>query len=413
MATITSTATGDWSVGATWVGGVKPASTDAAVIAGGHVVTKDDVKDASADCVALTVTGTLIVTNGNGIRANAPTGAGLIQLTGTGEFYVKSAGVSNDLIWDVDGTDASNQALIKRDGGHIEVYGSDDGATGQQSFKFCKFDGSGLGRILELFSWTIHDEIQDCDFDDADFAVLNWTSHSAVRLDRCFVYGCTWGAYSGDDGQRWLLNDCVFGNNRAAGDDDNTSGDFRFNKQTSVKTINCNFSSPTQFSFNSTSVRSKIYSQAWGQNPGDNRIDTYGGYAFRSTAAAKAGTYGWEFVPRSSCEGKLPIYVDIPIPVETGDTPQPSIYLKNPSPNDLNPSGTDIEIELDPGNEWDLRETQDVSDFGDPYNAWVQATFNSGATAAGGTADDGTVIMRVWLRKYVASAVLYIADQEW
>jgi hypothetical protein len=93
MATITSAATGNWSAGATWGGGVPPTSVDDAVIGAGHTVTLD------VDATILTLTGaantasnlsittsrTLTCTNTNGILSKAiGNGGGLVRISGTG-----------------------------------------------------------------------------------------------------------------------------------------------------------------------------------------------------------------------------------------------------------------------------------------------------------------------------------------
>ena len=56
MAAITSAATGNWSVGATWVGGVAPVAADSVTIANTHVITVDDTARA---CTTIALTGTL------------------------------------------------------------------------------------------------------------------------------------------------------------------------------------------------------------------------------------------------------------------------------------------------------------------------------------------------------------------
>jgi hypothetical protein len=93
MATITSAASGNWSAGATWVGGVPPTSVDDAVIGAGHTVTLDvDATVISlsgagnvASNLAITTSRTFTCTGANGITAKfINSGLGLVRITEVG-----------------------------------------------------------------------------------------------------------------------------------------------------------------------------------------------------------------------------------------------------------------------------------------------------------------------------------------
>lgn len=84
MATITSAASGNWSAGATWVGGVKPANGDTVVLAPGHVVTYDEDMSGWANGIAA-------MTVGSGATFQWSTAAGqnyYFKMYGTGSVVV-------------------------------------------------------------------------------------------------------------------------------------------------------------------------------------------------------------------------------------------------------------------------------------------------------------------------------------
>ena len=93
MATITSAATGNWSAGATWVGGVAPTSVDDVVIAAGHVVTLDvnatiitlTGAAATTNWVEIATSRTLTCTGANGISSTPQ--PGIVVITSTSKLF--------------------------------------------------------------------------------------------------------------------------------------------------------------------------------------------------------------------------------------------------------------------------------------------------------------------------------------
>lgn len=93
MAVITSNASGLWSAGATWVGGVPPANGDSFVIASGHTVEFDVDQSAMATgMVGGTITGALTLTTTPGTYYLKMSGTSGHNITGAGTFNIGSSG---------------------------------------------------------------------------------------------------------------------------------------------------------------------------------------------------------------------------------------------------------------------------------------------------------------------------------
>ncbi len=107
--TITSTATGDWNAGATWVGGVVPTADNNVVIAAGHTVTMPTTTGIIGRCQNLTIDATGILNHSTG-TANLIHAYGTITVNGTlnayngtsgrfiycgGDFTINSGGTAN------------------------------------------------------------------------------------------------------------------------------------------------------------------------------------------------------------------------------------------------------------------------------------------------------------------------------
>jgi hypothetical protein len=120
MATKTSNTSGNWSVGATWVGGVKPADNDSVVIAAGHNILMDDDLSAYTGLQSVTISGhattpgMLYWKDGTSGTLKLRTG---YTIMGTNFTYKGRLLVNSDGVWGNTGALAfSSKAIILFDG---------------------------------------------------------------------------------------------------------------------------------------------------------------------------------------------------------------------------------------------------------------------------------------------------------
>jgi hypothetical protein len=153
--TITSAQTGNWSDGATWVGGVPPGNNDIAVRAAGHIITVDEdvtIGDDSGDNVFAIESPTGWVSDGGGIVI-APgvtlTVKGSIRAGGIGGQLTLQAGSTlrhsgghiqridtgtSTVVITINGTSGSWCTVENTGSGSIDIYGAVS-----LDFEYCKF----------------------------------------------------------------------------------------------------------------------------------------------------------------------------------------------------------------------------------------------------------------------------------
>lgn len=406
MATITSTATGNWSAGGTWVGGVAPVSADDAVIASGHTVTKDTAAGAD-DCASLTVnSGGELDIGTNGIKVGgAVTNNGVLKM-GAGGLLEFGATM---------GASAGAVEFIGAAGNHCEVKFT-SGTSGSARGLYCRGSAASAYSRMRYIDFE-YVYIVPTGWNEADY-LRDFTTKGVGSTNSAFVSPGTpychfvlvkdgfvdgWFAPLGGNfsGHPIHFVGVEFGATAAM------TYLFAGNNHNYAWFYNCKFTNHTNWTYNYASIWIARFSPY--KERGDWLVAMPGGRALRSAESKKAGDYGTEVVPESICAAGYPVWFDIQYPVSSGDSLAPAFFYKNVGDDlDLEAGADRFVAECDLGNLWGLNETIDVNGGDASYDAWRQVSFAGGI--AGGTDEEGMLTIRIWLKRYVAGASVYVAD---
>lgn len=424
MAAITTTGAGNWSSttpDAPWPSGTIPVAADTVTIA--HDVGGDYTPGGGADhCAGLTInsgkaltlaadflcggdlsgTGTLACRAYNADFDGAVSGALTITGNGAGRFAALTFSDGAQL-YNLVGANATSRFTFRCTGtGYWRVIGQ----STPHVFRYVTFNCPSAGEGLAFRLFDHADVFESCDFDAPGGYRMFYSSNVGFTFRDCYFYNFQsaigfWGTNTG----RLVLLGCVFGKDRSGTSAPNNPYDLNLGMNGPIYGYNCKFNGATPLS---GTTPCGAFFEAYQQAEGDWRKVHGNTHFFRSTAAKKSGDYGIECALGSDAATTFP-FIDIPIPVNTGDTVSPSIYYQNVTADlDLEAAAGRLVFELDPGDEWGLNEVIDVNGAADSYTNWRQVTFTGGT--AGGTAAKGTVILRVTLARYVATGVVYLAD---
>jgi hypothetical protein len=131
MATITSAASGNFSAGATWVGGVVPTVGDDAVAATGHTVVID--VDVTVDKVTQAGTGKFTLGNGRTLTAEVEANAGTFTSGGTVEVIATTTAAIVGPVTGVSSTANNIAGVVVTGSGTLTITGNVTGSAGNAS----------------------------------------------------------------------------------------------------------------------------------------------------------------------------------------------------------------------------------------------------------------------------------------
>lgn len=410
MAAISSNGTGggNWSVGASWAGGSAPVSADDVTVVAGDTITKDTAAGAN-DCASLTVNGTLAIgSNGMKVGGNL-TGAsgGIVTMGANGSLDVTQIPDSNNISLQFVGTAGNEWTLTISSLSGVHGENSGNGPLylrhGNGSGAQFRIGGMGLGDIIENFAWDAGSSAYIYLYGSTD-------ENYIMRFKDCWFYNGSSEAIRFAGYTHVLFDNCVWGQQRGGTTDANVVDvSLAFGSGGYAEFRNCLFVTGFDDDYQPNNGGWIVKSSSHDQVEGDWLIATPGGSALKSTNAAKTGTYGVEMIPNSSCSAQFGIWYDIQIPVTSGDSVTPAIYIYNDTA-DLNlqdAAGRFVAV-CDPGDEWGLQEEIDANTLSDVYLNWRQIVFTGGTV--GGTSKKGMLTIRLMLMTYVATGVVYVAD---
>ncbi len=411
MAEITSTQTGDWNVGATWVGGVSPGAADTFIIANAHAITLTanqaslgGTTDAGGELIfnedieltGLTGTfrnnGTLTMAAGTAIKGNT---AAAIYLLSDG------TGVST-----LNGTSAKVITL------------KNDGAGNG----YIKIANSSVWKFVDIYAIPFETGSKSAVMEDCD--IICWTSVSTGqqpiwRMKRCFLsgYGSNFrinpATSMGFDPQ-W--ENIVVGYRRDGTAAAVTRAFVIQQGRLTIRNFIGNYTTLVGTDGHDTAIvidnmgyvdaamlpdtGSALDLAVVGPGIGYEYRNQYGAME-RSTAAKKTGDYGDRLSPASSVvDSNHPLETSIYIPIATGDDIAVSVYgRRHTMTNDC------AEVEIDPEGAWF---TPDTSAPVLADDTWTE--FTPSAAGAGGAADIGMVRIVLRLMEFQGGAYMDWAD---